>query len=54
MTNPLVDLLAAIFVLEKVVKDSPANGHARILLLRLYRMVGKYADDCFARLLISV
>ncbi|KAJ9115879.1 hypothetical protein QFC22_005021 [Naganishia vaughanmartiniae] len=33
------DLLTAIFVLEKVVKDSPANGHARMLLLRLYRMV---------------
>jgi protein involved in temperature-dependent protein secretion len=37
------DLLLAIFVLEKVVKDSPANGHARILLLRLYRLIGEYA-----------
>ncbi|KAJ9107736.1 hypothetical protein QFC21_001197 [Naganishia friedmannii] len=35
----LQDLLTAIFVLEKVVKDSPANGHARMLLLRLYRMI---------------
>lgn len=44
----MVDLLTAIFVLEKIVKDSPANGHARMLLLRLYRMVG--ASRCLSLL----
>jgi hypothetical protein len=40
-----LDLITAIFVLEKVVRDSPANGHARILLLRPYRL----ACECATR-----
>jgi len=35
-----VYLVLAISVLERVLKDSPANGQARMLLIKLYRLIG--------------
>ena len=40
-TDASVYLVLAISVLERILKNSPANGQARMLLIRLYRLLGQ-------------